>query len=143
MTAATRPRRLPLRREKKPTGPLSAMTQFTPPEWTAVTAWLSRWIDKAPDPPGLFIEDDAMPVLRRLLAKARRTRRRDNLSIRVNREEAAALYYQFLFWECCRDEFPEHIRAEMPTPPFFSSLVGEAEGSCLELGLRPDGTTAW
>ena len=119
------------------------MTRFTPPEWPAVTAWLRRWIDNAPNPPGLFLEDDSGPVVRRLIAKAARTRKGDDLQIRVNRDEAAALYHQLLFWECCRDEFPAHIRAEMPPPQAFASMVSEAEGSCLELGLRPDGTTAW
>ena len=106
-------------------------------------AWLRTWIDTAPNPPGLFIEDEAEAPLRRLLRKARRTRKNDDLQIRVKREDAAALYYQFLFWECAQDELRQEIRDTMPPPAFFASLRGEAEGDCLELGLRPDGTTRW
>lgn len=118
------------------------MTCFSPDEWPAVTKWLRRWIDSAPNPPGLFLEDDSEPVIRRLIAKATRTRKRDDLQIRVNRDEAAALYHQLLFWECCREEFPSHIQAETPPPLFFASLRLDAEFTCQELGLRPDGTTA-
>ena len=131
------------RRQQKPTGPLSTMTQFTPPEWPAVINWIRHWKAHELSPPGLFIDDDDAPVITRLLAKARRTRQKDNLSIRVNRDEAAALYYQFLFWESAQDELRAEVRADMPAPPVFASMMGEAEGDCLTLGLRPDGTTAW
>ena len=119
------------------------MTQFTPPEWPAVIHWIRHWSSREMPRPGLFIDDDAAPVITRLVAKARRTRQDDNLSIRVNREEAAALYYQFLFWESAQNELRAEVRSNMPPPPVFGSLMGEAEGDCLNLGMRPDGTTRW
>lgn len=143
MTTAQRPRRLPRRAPPKPTGPLSAMTRFTPPEWPEAARWAAKWLTRAPCPPGLFLEDDSAPVIDRLLRKAARTPKGEDLQIRVNREEIVALREQLLFWECCQDEFPLTIRQDMPSPQAFASLANEAELTILELGMRPDGTTRW
>ena len=107
---------------------------INPDEWRPVCRWLRKWLDRAYDPPGLFLEENTRPVLDRMLRKARRTRRHDYLTMTMNQEDAGALRQQLLFWECAQDELPKNAREEAPSWTIFAELRLDIEGALMEQG---------
>ena len=97
-----------------------------PEEWDPICKWMAKWLDRVKNPPGLFLEENTRPALDKLIRKARRTKRTDDLTIRLTLEEAEEVRQQMSFWECAQDEITREAREEMPVPEVFATLRWDA-----------------